>query len=346
MLTFCREIIDESDVFVDVHKAIRRMAPAPKSRVPKGRIVEDPPMLPAETTLVEVDNESPAPPNGAPKDHRRLSVEAPLPRFQLRRPTSDKNSDSTDGLFTHRGATDEIRQHLKHLGPSNLASRPRQTRYQNVKIKRSASPSRSGQTDLESSQSMSDVQPRHNSIGLQGGIGAGLVQSGMDARDGVYAVRAGYGTMNHSNPPADAGTQTKDGLPISIPEPVHEEQDDHPRSAGSRTGSARSIDSQSEHLKPGSYLHRGPARSGSITEQVVDVNGIRKVVLHTTSTSSSESERPRTSENPEFPVRQEGEIVDLGNNQSAGNKRRRRRRKRGQGPKNGESGENTPLLSQ
>ncbi|GCB20377.1 protein MAM3 [Aspergillus awamori] len=340
------EIIDESDVFVDVHKAIRRMAPAPKSRVPKGRIVEDPPMLPAETTLVEVDNESPAPPNGAPKDHRRLSVEAPLPRFQLRRPHSDKNSDSTDGLFTHRGATDEIRQHLKHLGPSNLASRPRQTRYQNVKIKRSVSPSRSGQTDLDSSQSMSDVQPRHNSIGLQGGIGAGLVQSGMDARDGVYAVRAGYGTMNHSNPPADAGTQTKDGLPISIPEPVHEEQDDHPRSAGSRSGSARSIDSQSEHLKPGSYLHRGPARSGSITEQVVDVNGIRKVVLHTTSTSSSESERPGSRENPEFPVRQEGEIVDLGNNQSAGNKRRRRRRKRGQGPKNGGSGENTPLLSQ
>ncbi|RAK97666.1 putative DUF21 and CBS domain protein (Mam3) [Aspergillus ibericus CBS 121593] len=341
------EIIDESDVFVDVHKAIRRMAPAPKSRVPKGRIVEDPPMLPPETTLVDVENENepPAAPNGAAKDHRRLSIEAPLPRFQLRRPQSDKNSDSTDGLFTQRGTTDEIRQHLKHLGPSNLASRPRQTRYQNVKIKRSVSPSRSGHTDLESTQSMSDSQTRHNSIGLQGGIGAGLVQSGMDARDGVLALRAGYGTMNHAKPPADASTQTRDGPPISIPELVHEEQDDNPRSAGSRVGSAGSLDSQFDHLKPGSYCHRGPARSGSITEQVVDVNGIRKVVLHTTSTSSSESERPGTSEHPEFPVRQDGEIVDLGENQTGGSKRRRRRRKRGQA-KNTETGENTPLLSQ
>ena len=36
-----REIIDESDVYVDVHKAIRRMAPAPRNRVPKGKIVPD-----------------------------------------------------------------------------------------------------------------------------------------------------------------------------------------------------------------------------------------------------------------------------------------------------------------
>ncbi|PWY78353.1 DUF21-domain-containing protein [Aspergillus heteromorphus CBS 117.55] len=338
------EIIDESDVFVDVHKAIRRMAPAPKSRVPKGRIVEEPPMLPPETALIEVDNDPPAAPNGAPKDNRRLSIEAPLPRFQLRRPQADKGSDPADGLFTQRGTTDEIREHLKHLGPSNLASRPRQTRYQNVKIKRSASPSRSGQTDLDSTLSMSDSQTRLAAAGLQGGIGAGLVQSGMDARDGVYAVRSGYGTIGHKLP-ADASTQTKDGA-IAIPEAVHEEAlDDYPRS-GSRAGSARSSDSQSDFLKPASYLHRGPARSGSITEQIVDVNGIRKVVLHTTSTSSSESERPGTRERAEFPVRQEGEVVDLGQNHASGSKRRRRRKKRGHGSKGDIMAENAPLLSQ
>src|SRR4051794_35940735 len=41
MSNFCREIIDESDVFVDVHKAIRRMTPAPRTRVPKGGILTD-----------------------------------------------------------------------------------------------------------------------------------------------------------------------------------------------------------------------------------------------------------------------------------------------------------------
>ncbi|PYH93614.1 DUF21 and CBS domain protein [Aspergillus ellipticus CBS 707.79] len=341
------EIIDESDVFVDVHKAIRRMAPAPKSRVPKGRIVEEPPMLPAETALIEVDSEPPAPvaPTGVPKDNRRLSIEAPLPRFQLRRPPLDKNHESSEALFTQRGTTDEIREHLKHLGPSNLASRPRQTRYQNVKIKRSASPSRSAQTDLDSGLSVSDSQTRLASVGLPGGIGAGLVQSGMDARDGVLAVRAGYGTIGHKAP-ADAGTQTKDGGAISIPEAVHEEAVDDNSWSGSRAGSARSSDSQSDFLKPANYRHRGPARSGSITEQIVDVNGIRKVVLHTTSTSSSESERPGTGERLEFPVRQEGEVVDLGQNQSGAAKKRRRRRKRGQGSKPDEVGENAPLLSQ
>jgi metal transporter CNNM len=33
------EIIDESDVFIDVHKAIRRMQPAPRFRVPRGEVV-------------------------------------------------------------------------------------------------------------------------------------------------------------------------------------------------------------------------------------------------------------------------------------------------------------------
>ena len=41
MSNISREIIDESDVYVDVHKAIRRLAPAPRTRVPKGKVVPD-----------------------------------------------------------------------------------------------------------------------------------------------------------------------------------------------------------------------------------------------------------------------------------------------------------------
>ena len=37
------EIVDESDVFIDVHKAIRRSLPAPRMRVPRGQVVEEPP---------------------------------------------------------------------------------------------------------------------------------------------------------------------------------------------------------------------------------------------------------------------------------------------------------------
>ncbi|CAG8349106.1 unnamed protein product [Penicillium salamii] len=336
------EIIDESDVFIDVHKAIRRMAPAPKSRVPKGKIVEEPPLnasVVSDGNLIDVDTIKPSSlPKPSDLIRRRSSVEAPLPRFQLRKTNADTNSASTDGWVTQMGTTDEIREHLKHLGPSNLASRPRQTRYHAVKIKRSGtSPSRSAQTDHESGHSISDsqklVQP---STAYQGGIGAGLLSSaGPDAKDGAHALKIGYGTITSSDN-ASKGTsaqQFKDLPHVSIPESVREEHEDQTRSGltrevGSgipgpedhenqtRSGLTREVSSAAEQeyepptrsgLTPkassteGSikssdsptgfpYQHRGPARSGSITEQIVDVNGIRKVVLHANCSSSSEGE--------------------------------------------------------
>lgn len=330
-----REIIDESDVFVDVHKAIRRMTPAPKSRVPKGKIVEEPPMLssqPAQGTLVDVGAEGRA---RRQSEGRRSSVEAPLARFQLRKQQPDKNSGSPDGWVTQRGTTDEIREHLKHLGPSNLASRPRHTRYQSVKIKRAGgSPTRSGQTDGESALSTSGSGHRRaNSLGLPGGIGAGLLQSGgLEARDGAHALRLGYDTMSQT-PATDTGTQTKDGSGVNIPEAVREEQDEYGRSAGSSAAvSIWSSDSRSQdRLKPSNYQHQGPARSGSITEQVVDVNGIRKVVLHTTSTSSSDEEY-----GAKYQLRPDGSIPDLNDTEMSntnGSKKRRRRHKRGKNSK-------------
>lgn len=239
---------------------------------------------------------------------RRSSVEAPPPRFQLRKQNADSNPNTSGAWITQRGATDEIREHLKHLGPSNLASRPRQTRYHNVKIKRgSTSPSRSTQTDYESSQGISDLQ-RPLLTGYQGGIGAGLVGSGTEAKDGAHALRVGYGTIsspeNVTIPSPDNVTkgtnaqQYKDLPQVSIPEPVHEEREDQARSNSTRQSSNGTGSIESTDSPPGSiYHHRGPTRSGSITEQIVDVNGIRKVVLHTNhGTSSSEGETsPRQS---------------------------------------------------
>ncbi|KAJ5460864.1 Protein MAM3 [Penicillium daleae] len=296
------EIIDESDVFIDVHKAIRRMAPAPKSRVPKGKIVEEPPMA---TSLTEgemdglVKSSSILTQRSSDLPRRRSSVEAPPPRFQLRRQNADQPSDSHDNWFTQRGATDEIREHLKHLGPSNLASRPRQTRYTSVKIKRSGtSPSRSAPTDFESGQSPPDSHRLSSPTGLQGGIGAGLVSSGADAKDGAHALKVGYGTISaHDHVTKGTNAQQYIDLPqVSIPEAVREEREDLNRTASthkskskssSSTGSIRSTDSKSAEFI---YHHRGPTRSGSITEQIVDVNGIRKVVLHANCCSSSEGE--------------------------------------------------------
>ncbi|BDD62893.1 hypothetical protein MAP00_007846 [Monascus purpureus] len=264
------EIIDESDVFIDVHKAIRRMTPAPKARVPKGRVVEEPPAVHFEGEHPEPQSEATERTSG---ELRRSSIETPLPRFQMRIPNYQKDPDSPDRWVTHIGATDEIREHLKHLGPSNLASRPRQTRYQNVKIKRGRdSPTPSGPSDTSAS------------------VTAPLLQSA-DV-DGIASTD--YGAVSASKATTASSPKPKHIPQIAIPEAVDEEDDSYqqPQPSHGRTAS-RFIESSC--AKPTSrplYIHDGPARSGSITEHVVDINGVRKMVLHTTSTSSSETDRP------------------------------------------------------
>ncbi|KAL2818468.1 hypothetical protein BDW59DRAFT_151941 [Aspergillus cavernicola] len=337
------EIIDESDVFVDVHKAIRRMAPAPYSRVPKGRFVEEPPSLPVQGSLVDVGDGSLATAGhtvtrrrSSVEAPRRSSVEAPLPRFQLRR---SQDPDMVDTLVTRLGATDEIREHLKHLGPSNLASRPRQTRYQNVKIKRgSTSPSRSGLTDVDS-------MAGPPASGLPAASDSELTSGGLNPRDGAHALRVSSTTRKSPD------SVMRNGPAVSIPEQVAEEQDSAPHSANS--GQGRSPGSRSQEGDPffsSSYVHRGPARSGSITEHIVDVNGIRKVVLHTTSSNSS-SEAEGQGSKPKFPIRQGSEVIDL--NDTDGDhidksKKKRRRRRHKSGSRNlnvdGNNDEDTPLL--
>ncbi|KAJ5225708.1 hypothetical protein N7468_006933 [Penicillium chermesinum] len=356
-----RQIIDESDVFIDVHKAIRRMAPAPKSRVPKGKIVEDPPTT---LSLIDADpvdgseSRSSSLPRTSELSRRRSSVEAPPPRFHLRKQNGANDRNSPDVWITQRGATDEIREHLKHLGPSNLASRPRQTRYHAVKIKHrgGGSPSLSAQTDVDSGRSTSESQRQVPPTGYQGGIGAGLVTPGNDAKDGAHALKLGYGTINaadHVTKSTNA-QQYKELPQVSIPEAVNEEREEQPHSASqhgnSGAASVKSTESRSEVM----YHHRGPTRSGSITEQVVDVNGIRKVVLHTNGTSSSDGEDNSYSspDHTRYSSPSHSNAADSSKDHtqehpdSTSNNKKRRRRKKRPGPKmsDGAATEEQPLL--
>ncbi|CRG84007.1 Protein MAM3 [Talaromyces islandicus] len=328
------EIIDESDVFIDVHKAIRRMAPAPRARVPKGRIVEEPPTVRSTSTDGESNGNASADQNSADKLRRPSGsvMQPPEPRFTLR-----NSPNASDQTIVKR------------------ASRPRQTRYQNVKIKApGVSPTRSGMADSDSGRFLVDLPRRSSEVASN--------KSGIDPRaqlsplitpkDGVQALRQTYGTMSETvsskNPASGSAT---DGTNVIGYETIYENGEDSRRPSSSSIPNRSNVNSShsSEERSPGhsksSSIMSGPARSGSITEQVLDVNGVRKVVLQTTNSSPSETGRgmndstnnlnqQKYTESDTQPIQSE-----VGSSNASKKKRRRRKKKN-----DGYDPENAPLL--
>lgn len=202
------------------------MAPAPKSRVAKGHIVTEPELIviePSTDQLIDVSSEDPSASNGkaikhnSDTDSRSKSPFGASPKTTfLKRTTSGADGDSAHGSLPVqvRGNASDMREHLKHLGPSNLASRPKTTRYNTVKIKPAAgykvetgAPSETSRaqttTSIAEEPYTDDPVPYKDDApsplynddhAPKGGEGEGLLKSaGRDAKDGVQAVQQGYG---------------------------------------------------------------------------------------------------------------------------------------------------------
>jgi metal transporter CNNM len=360
-----REIIDESDVFIDVHKAIRRMTPAPRARVPRGKVVNDISRKPSEVPAT--DDETEPEQNGmtAPrKTSMPETSDAPQkPSFMLRR----RSSGSKGTMSPLRSDDPSVMQHLKHLGPSNAANRPKQTRINTVKIK-------PGQTSLIPDIPKTipeNALPAAESTRIedhapQGGVGEGLLASaGRDASDAVHSVAVnsvGYGTMatsgdrmswkeGRSGPreteedllSPKGGANENDESAHLIVDNRNENDESRGRSRSVSTiASLKSVRSRSRSpLKK-----RHTARSGSISENVVDVNGIKKVVLETNSSSDSEDKTAGSQadghEEQDDQQRSEAESSQAGGNGGSKKKRKKRGKKKKGGPGNGS--ETQPLL--
>lgn len=306
LIPHCREIIDESDVYIDVHKAIRRLAPAPTyRRAPKGQIVEEHTQLkPADDKLIDIDEDNKQGDFEQPKKPLRVnsldvrrssdspasgthSSSLPKASFIMRR-----GSSAADGNHTVRGSIAEMREQLKNIGPSNLASRPKSTRYSTVKIKPAQGYGQKMRNSSVSSEPYHDDPDHHDenrAIGAQGGEGEGLLRNaGRGASDGVQALHQGYGSIERGSPSRDTKDKAQnvnfDGaeqsLAKSLPGKVTLQV---PGQESSGTETVQSLSDQAPKK-------RGIARSGSITENVVDANGVRKVVLQTTSSSDEDSD--------------------------------------------------------
>ena len=354
------EIVDESDVFIDVHKAIRRLHPAPRSRVPKSEVLGNPDSAIQTQPEGEINRNGKLPVPGRTSRSGSVEVGAnerkpslselakspPGSKFLMRRRSSGAEP------LALRSNTSEMRQHLKHLGPSNAASRPKQTRINTVKIKPGGGFGLDFVDQLialpETSQLPKDGNKppsRSPSVILPGIDDAsettGLLSAGRHVKDGAHAVDYGALSLSPTAKSQDlislvqpdnersfstkeTDTENRERTP-SLPRSKHSptapakliveltpSKDDNysvniTNNNGKPSGEASalsdtptvsrksSIDSKASASTLGS-LHsvgngspvgkkRMNARSGSITEYTVEVGGVKKVILETTSSS-------------------------------------------------------------
>lgn len=224
-----------------------------------------------------------------------------------------RSSAGIDGRMENvpvRASFNDIKQHLKHLGPSNPASNPKVTRSTTVKIKPGI---------------VVHDQPRVGSVAEQiipevphdeeAGETTSLLKGKVTPKDGVHALATSYGatgagplsrSIDTSRSPTplirnidtvkqeDQATQTS-AHPSTTDLPATASAGQELRSKKSSSGKSSS-GSETDHLDPTSpYGHRKSlfARSGSITEQVVETRGIKKTVLETTSSTDEEEELTR-----------------------------------------------------
>lgn len=334
------------------------MAPAPRTRVPKGAVVLDGSRKPSEAQVV--DGETDTEQNSGPRKMSMPEQSDPLrPATFLLRRRSTGNKGTTDPL---RSDDPELIKHLKHLGPSNAANRPKSTRINTVKIKpgHTSSPQPEIPSTIpENSRPPSQGILSQQSHAPEGGIGEGLLSSAAgEASDGVHSLAIGYGTMA---PGADrmswksgqTGAKT-DGDDAISPgaQPTYAEV--AKETVNGKNGNERSKGRRSSHSTIGS-LHsrksrsrsppkkRHTARSGSISENIIDVNGVKKIVLETTSSSDSEDKTTGSQADGAQDSRHQSEDESSHANKSESKKKRKKRGKKKN--KGGNGSESQPLLS-
>ncbi|KAI5778159.1 hypothetical protein EDC01DRAFT_623173 [Geopyxis carbonaria] len=125
------EIVDESDVFIDVHKAIRRINPSPLSLGSGARRSISAHYLSRNADASAVaQTASAVAQSAAPNESTDLIISQSEDPSRSGTPAVAKDGHPKN----IHGLSDDIIAHLT-LGPANLAGRPRETKSKTVKIK-------------------------------------------------------------------------------------------------------------------------------------------------------------------------------------------------------------------
>ncbi|KAK3902682.1 hypothetical protein C8A05DRAFT_15292 [Staphylotrichum tortipilum] len=312
------EIIDESDVYIDVHKAIRRLTPAPKARVQR-RLSEDPhakinDLARCETDSPDLDIHKGTQTTGASQDSPMLSTSPKTATLMMRRSSAGVDGHFLTTAVPVRANFDDIRQHLKHLGPSNPATNPNKTRSTTVKVK----PGSGVHTTQPLPHSIAE-HATEDMAAEEGDETTSLLKPQMTGKDGVPTPSQTYGsvspaiTVQHApqtngvstlrldqEEQADKSTQTSahsslldlsSGASTVAPQqPQQGSPSSSPRQLPTKQQRGSSSGSSTSSIKTDQTLtaKRPYVRSGSITENVVESRGVRKVVLQTSPSSEAE----------------------------------------------------------
>ncbi|KAK0709795.1 hypothetical protein B0T26DRAFT_754948 [Lasiosphaeria miniovina] len=308
------EIIDESDVYIDVHKAIRRLTPAPKARMLRRPSEDQSPKLIDDSAVVvdganrtgghDFQRKSADLVGGTP-DPSVLSSSPRATTFMMRRSSAGADGLPVRTTIPVRANFEEIKQHLRHLGPSNPATNPKNTRSTTVKVKPGLvvgyqqtppRPASFAEGVIDTSIDEGHEQEEDETTNLLGAQFKG--------KDGIQALsQTTYGSVSppsaeqHPSPKLPeimpSLLETKHEEPSKVPDTATQtpskraQVDGSPEASGPAHSSGSNSDTGSRpelHLVP----KRASVRSGSITENVIESRGVRKVILETTSSNDDD----------------------------------------------------------
>jgi len=277
------EIIDESDVFIDVHKAIRRINPFPFTRrnfnhQPHPRMATGSAI--AATTIAAAvagldtsgateylrNNSDYFNSHGIRSGNNTNASNTNAPPSPLIAAIDSNDANGTDA--TRKTSMQQIpldvMAHLKHLGPSNLASNPKKTMSKTIKIKNGSIDEGVMKPNTRLKRSDSTASNRSMRPGSRG-YGA------------LVSAAEGLGDNADDQPPLITLNES--------PSNVHVGENHSRGHSHSRHGS--DVQSQSGDADKVAVM-RKVARSGSLVEKKKTSGGVPKTVIETT---SSEEDR-------------------------------------------------------
>ncbi|KAI1453439.1 DUF21-domain-containing protein [Annulohypoxylon moriforme] len=289
------EIIDESDVYVDVHKAIRRSHPAPKARAMRKELMAKD-LENRNTALIDIEEEDGHPfktkRTGSVSSRTETSILSSSPKMTtllMRRRSAGQDGQLVHTTIPVKANFEEMRDHFKHLGPSNPASNPKSTRVAAVKIKPAATSNPNARQP--GSTAVDDIPDDLIAVVDER---SSLLGSRLNAKDGIQALQQNYTDPrpnSKSNTPPEIVTsfdgetseQTTRGTQTKLSATVKEE-----------TSPTQDSTSSIESIQDGIGRRRGHVRSGSITENIVESGGITKVILEASSSLSEAEDEGET----------------------------------------------------